>query len=259
MQDQKVFKLYEELIKNETFLKQRFYIDIRMIKDIFLGMILCHVKTEKEYTHFYNTIKSSRYTQRIIDNKDRIFGNEYIYPTHDEIIQILSNKNKHLDIIKYSPNLDGLNLIKDIIIESINCHNIFKEQKEMFLYLNMYPFGNILNGLQEYVESVVPAKCIIINKSPKELANDGLYEYDFWMIYNLDQLLKLITFEESDISKIEDLYKLYFITPKLIHDVSILKKPMEDIKKDFKFCENFLNVAFNFSFIEPMKLKHKME
>lgn len=259
MQDPKLFNLYEQMIKDETFLKRKFYIDIRMIKDIFLGMVLYHVKTKKEYTHFYNTLKSSRYTQRIIDHKDRIFGDECIYPAHDEIMQILSDKTKHLDILKYSPNLDGLILIKNIIVESINCHNIFEEQKEMCLYLNMYPFGNILNGLQEYVESIVPAKCIIINKSPEELADDGLYKYEFWMIYNLDQLLKLTTFEESDISKIEDLYKLYFVTPKLIHDVSILEKPMEDIKKDFKFCENFLNVGFNFSFMEPMKLKYETE
>ena len=101
-QNQELFKNYESTIKGESFLKTIFYLDIRLVKDIFLGMIMYHIKNKNDYNKFYKIISSEEYKNRIIDNKDVLFGKEFLNMNHDEICDILNDEEKHLEIFKQS-------------------------------------------------------------------------------------------------------------------------------------------------------------
>lgn len=260
MQDKELYTLYSDYIKDDMFLKKNFYLDITLFKDIYLGIIFSHIQSHLEYKKIYDFIHSDKYKNRLIDNKDVWFDDSILNISHDQLIDTFKNEKSHDELFKISPNINIINLLKELVLKSLECHTILKDSTEVIcLFINIYPLRlskSYIDVLRINLERMLSIKCKIINKSTQELFDDKITNYDCWLIYNLNKILELDPFgEKEDLDKLDKFQKIAFLTPKLIHDVSIIEtKSIDEIDNDFKFCEQYLNMFFEFSFINPTNI-----
>jgi len=255
MQNPEEYKFHSEQMKEEEFLKSSFYLDMRYFKDLYLGVLMRNITKEKDYNRLYEFLLSDNYKNRLIDNVDIWFKENLFDVHHEELLATLNNEKSCIDILLLSPNTNILVTVKSFVNRALECHTIFNDSKfNLKITFNTYPlrltnYYNII--LKSFIEKILEIKCNVIYNSPKMLIKN-LYNYDCLFMYDINEILKLNPFDDIDNEeKILRLSKLYFFTPKLIHDKNILKtKTKKEIDKDFEFCEQFLNIFFNFFFLD---------
>lgn len=260
MQKSETYNVNQDCIRESMFLKKSFYLDICLFKDLYIGYILSNIENLKTYDKFYTFLNSDNYKYRLIDNKDFWDKGNLISLSHNDLIQKLNDKEFHDKLFEISPNTDIINLLKNLILKSLEDHNILNNEDEIIhLTVNIYPLklSNVyIDILKNQLEKILLVKCQIINKSYKRLVNENLTKYDCWLIYDFNQILDQNPLgEKEDLSNITALQDIMFLTPRLTHDETLLNtKTREEIEKDFTFCEQYLNIFFEFSFIDPPKL-----
>jgi hypothetical protein len=264
MQDTKEYEFNTEILKSSEFLKSSFYMDMRCFKDLYLGILMRHIVTQEMYDKFYEFVTSDSYKNRIIDNKEVWFDKEAFGIFHDEINEILKQKELHDKIFLSSPNTKTISFIKNCITTSLECHTIFSENNsKLELSFNTYPlklskkYKIILKAL---LDKNLQIESTVIYNTPSELASK-INKYDCLFIYDFEEILKLNAFEDvkSENEAIQ-LSKLHIFTYRLIHDRELLfSKTRDEIDKDFVFCEQYMNIFFDFIFMNPSSINIEKE
>lgn len=238
MQSSKEYADYTQIIKNDTYVKNKIYIDIGMIKDLSIGALVSKIE-ENEYNKLISIIKTKEYENRINNNFS---------------LKTIEKDISDNELFTNSPIINYYNFIFELIQVIKSNKQMIEGNRDIDVTINFYPLNidvKIRDAITNYIGKQLG---VSINSIVNKIDINYLFRYDCLFIYNFDELSKLIDdiFTEDEIYNFNLLTKytdIDIFTPRLIH--TEITKSVEKIIKDFDFCSLYMNLIFNFHFLPP--------
>jgi len=247
MIDQQVFDDYNAAMSEDNLkTPDVIYLDIRFVKDLYLGAILLTIDNQEQYKLLYDNITT--YNERVIDDIGIVLPELGI--TNDRVLETMKTKaDKLYDL---SPVYTFMTNINDMLINVNHKCTIAKKLIIPTLIINVYPAklsDAKMIAIGMYYIKTYGIRVKVISKPFKEIDPKIVRNIDLMYLYDLESFVS-----NPDYTKgFQDMKfeKLDLISVKRVANKEALTihKTKADLDKDFLMTECYINLMCNFAYI----------
>lgn len=246
-------ELYTQL--NEAFFKEvrEVYIDLRIIQDIYLGVLLkkcVDAQNEEAYNHLRNNIP--KYNQRFHDDYAAIFPQ--LNMTNEDIEKELRNPNNTQWLLECSPLTSVFIEVQEWASEIKAHNNRNKHYKPIIWNVNVYPFvlsKAQIQFLKQRIQLIDPTAILgVVSKPIHELSSHTLRKCNVLLIYDLISVFS----SNKKLSKWVYENHLFINStiygPSRLEDLSLLESDDNEVLNSFKLAASLIGVFCEFGYLD---------
>lgn len=229
------------------------YIDLSIIKDLFLGTILSMIKTKEQYDIIMTNLKI--YEGRYIDNIEHALPKLGI--TQEQYLEHRATISD-FKLFQISPITEFINVFSNFVTGINNKRAVMQKISPIQLYINVYPLNMPRQALVEIAnifQNTFAMNTSILIKPITDYALEFIHKIDMFFMEDIK------SFMENDIIKKEMVDKKFNDTliyaPRRIGDLSVLTeihKTEENLMKDFIVTETYIRFMCMFSYLPSLKI-----
>ena len=251
--EQMIKELNDGMVKCNLITPDLLYIDLSLIKDIYLGTLLTFL-TKPEKKIYENEHKAYEYIMcRLEEYRNRSFHDlKHCFPelnfTNDDLDARL-NDPAYADFIFYSSPITGfLDTLKAQIAVNVNHSSVIGKKNDIRVIINTYPL--ILNKQSQHVLGIYMSRGYgltvqLICQDPRTMSLETLLSYDEVYCFCLEPFFLNLKINKA-FSELKFVGKRFYM-PKFF---GYQYTDQKDIKKDDRYSQTALNVLTQFKYID---------